>query len=280
MNATTTTHNQVNLRPQDYEVSDYLDNNPFSGPFCMATLEERAAWRAGMAEALGADWQKVAYRCGHCGNCTVRWIAACRHIPTGDVVVFGSSCIARLGFKDEKQFQLARLQARDAANKVAIKAYLDREALLASNPELAAAVADTAHHNNFVADVVRKLATYGSLSERQIAAVIKSVTDTKQRKADAAAKPAEALAGPAPVGRATVRGAIVHTKEVDGTYGISTKCLIVLENGAKAWGTLPASAAKGDTLSFSADFSPKPGEHSFAFYKRPTKVNVLAKEAK
>ncbi len=268
-------HDQTNLRPQDYEVVAYLDNAPFTpenGCAAFMTPEMRKQWEDEMAYCLGADWRKVAYHCKHCGNGCVRFIAACQHIPTGEVVVFGSSCVHRLGFKDEKQFQLARIKSRAETERVRLKAFVAREALLAANPELAAAVADTAHHNNFVQDVIRKLNTYGDLSPRQIEAVIKSVTQTREY----ASAPKPPPAPPAPIGRQTVKGQVVHTKEVEGAYGSSTKCLVVLTDGAKVWGTLPSGAGKGDEIEFSAEFEPKKDDPSFAFYKRPTKLVIAA----
>lgn len=274
----TNIHDQVNLRPQDYEVVAYLDNNPFADAVPkIVTPEMRKAWEDEMAFVLGADWKQtgIAWRCKHCGNGCVRYIAACQHAPTGEVVVFGSSCVERLGFKDEKQFQLARIKSRAEAEKVRLKAYLDREETLKNNPELAAAVADTAHHNTFVQDVVRKLNTYGTLSERQAAAVIAAVARAKV--AAAAPKPADPTED-APDGTATITGKIVYTKVQGGEYPgdyVAHKCLILLPSGCKVWGTLPAKAAKGETITMTANFKRKDGERFFSFYSRPRKVIVL-----
>ncbi len=275
-----TVHNPSEFKPQDYRVWEYLDNNPFSGPFCQATLEERAAWRQEMKATLGEKWQEIAYRCAHCGNTNVRWVVACQHTPTGEMLVFGKDCVHRLGFTDEKQFQLARLMSRDEARKVAVAAYLAREEFLKDKPELVAAMNDTANHDNFCKDVIGKLAKYGTLSEKQVAAVIKGVARFKERKATEATKPP---AGPAPVGKVKVQGVVACTKFQASDFGDVHKMLVVFDNGSKAWGTVPSTLPtmdpnaplKGSRVEFTADFTAKDGDPTFAFYKRPSKASVI-----
>lgn len=97
-----------------------------------------------------------------------------------------------------------------------------------------------------------------------------------KRLAEDAAKVAAGVA--CPTGRLLVEGTIASTKEVSGPFGISTKCLVVADAGWKVWGSLPAGCAKGDKVRFTATIETK-GDPLFGFYKRPTKVEVLAAAA-
>lgn len=168
-----TIHNPTNFEPKDYVVEDYLDNK--RPVFCgedAATFELLVKdWERDMERALGADWRAKMNHCVHCGNGNVRWITACRHIPTNEVVVFGSDCTRRLGFADKFAFKLAQLQARAEARKVRFTIWNKREAFLEKHVELRAALACIDHpehvKNFFAHDVLAKLDRYGELSDKQ-----------------------------------------------------------------------------------------------------------------
>ena len=130
MAKTPTVHNPTHFEPSDYEVQDYLDNRrpAYYGEGTEVYEATVKFWEADMERVLGTDWRKKSHSCIHCGNTNVRWITAVSHAPTGDTVVFGSDCTARLGFADKHQFKLALLQSRDAARKVRVKDYLARYA--------------------------------------------------------------------------------------------------------------------------------------------------------
>jgi len=94
----------------------------------------------------------------------------------------------------------------------------------------------------------------------------------------------KALKGTAPEGRVAVKGKIVMIKDVQGqsfSYydsGITTKMLVELGNKSTVWGTLPSKiydAEKGDTVEFTATFEHAEGDHTHAFFKRPSKTSIL-----
>lgn len=275
---TPTVHNPTNFNPNDYEVMAYLDNRR---PVCgrgesfdeyVYVVEE---WTKEMVYALGADYAQKMHKCIHCGNGTVRWITATRHIPTGDLVVFGAICTGRLGFIDRKQFQLALIQARAETRKVKLAAYLKREEFLEANPSLRTIMDEVETNpvhanNNFVKDVLSKLGIYGSLSERQVAAVVTSMAQDVSR---AAVKAAEALEvkGDAPTGRVEVTGVVLSTKVVESVYGYTTKMLVKLDNNSKVWATVPSGSdvKRGDRISVKATWEVSKDDKSFAFGKRP-----------
>jgi len=277
-----TTHNPTHFEPADYEVLDVLDNKR---PEFYGDVEAYAAevkwWAEALEAALGPDWRARKGHCAHCGNGRVRWITVTTHRPTGDRIVFGADCTARLDFANRQEWKLAQLQSKAAAGHARLKVWKARCAFLATNPAVAAAIeqAKGAAHakNTFVADVLAKLDQFGSLSERQVAAVLSSLqrdVATAARKAVEAQEPK----GAAPTGRTTVTGEVLSVKVQEGDYGTVRKMLVKLASNAKVWLTAPSAAdiSRGDTVTVTATFEVSKDDPSFAFGKRPHLVSHVA----
>lgn len=273
-----TVHNPSNFEPRDYEVEDYLDNQrpQFFGQD--GYEQELAYWKADMERILGADWRAKSHHCVHCGNGSVRWITAVRHLPTNEVVVFGAVCTDRLGFANKVAFKLAQLQARAEARKVKFTIYRKREQYLTDNPLIKQALAEIdqpQHAKNFFAqDVLRKLDQYGTLSTRQAECVIESLRKDNEavvRRAIEAAEPK----GDAPSGRVEVTGTVLTVKEQESQWGIAFKMLLKLANNSKVWLTCTdSSIQRGDTVTVKATFEVSRDDKSFAFGKRPIVNNI------
>jgi len=283
VNKKPTVHNPTNFDPASYEVENYLDNKRpgYYGQPVEVFTDEVKFWEAEMASTFGAEWRKKIGHCVHCGNGRVRWITAVRHLPTNDVVVFGSDCTHRLGFANKHEWKLAVLKSKAEAGHAKMKVWKARVAFLEANPNVAQAVEQAKNpvhaKNAFVHDVLSKLNQYGNLTERQVAAVITSL----QRDIDAVARKAvEAVEvkGPAPEGRQTVTGEVLSLKTQEGFYGPQTKMLVKLANNSRVWVTAPSKAtlSKGDVITFSATFEVSKDDPSFGFGKRPTLVGVKA----
>lgn len=273
-----TVHNPTNFDPSHYEVENYLDNKRpvFFGQDVKAYEHEVKWWETEMASTLGTDWRAKAFHCVHCGNGTVRWITAVRHLPTNEVVVFGCDCTKRLGFADRFEFKLAQLQAKAEANKVRIGVWKARQAFLEANPVFATAIshlAEPVHDKNlFAKDVVSKLNQYGSLSEKQMAAVIASLA----RDVEYAAKPkAIEVKGNAPTGRTEVKGEVLSTKIQSGQWGDTLKMLVKLENNSRVWVSVPSGSGvgRGDRIVVKATWEPSKDDKSFGFGSRPTLIS-------
>ena len=135
--------------------------------------------------------------------------------------------------------------------------------------------------NTFVHDVMGKLSQYGSLSDKQLAAVKTSMQRDVDRQARWEATKAEERkhAGPAPSGRVVVTGTVLSAKQIErGNYVWSdevTKLLVKLENGSKVYVSEPKGLESkvGDTVTFKATFTPKDDDTTFAFGSRPYVVN-------
>ncbi len=285
--ATATIHTARTFEPSDYVVLDYLDNKRpqyFGGPV-EDYIEVCKQWEGDMERALGADWRAKSHRCVHCGNGTIRWITAVLHKPTNEQVVFGADCTERLGFENRQAFKLALLKKRAAAHAESLKAWMAREAFVAAHPTIAAAlkaIEEPVHAGNaFVKDVLAKLNRYGSLSDKQVAAVEQSLARDIER---VKAKAAEAIEvkGDAPEGRMEVTGTVLTVRSQFSDYGESLKMLLKLENNSKVWVTVPSAACDGEgglrgrVITIRATFERSKDDRSFAFGKRPTLVSQQA----
>jgi hypothetical protein len=273
-----TIHNPTNFNPADYIVLGYFDNRPpeYRGQGIAAFEHESKDWRAELAAVYGPEWPSKIHHCAHCGNGSVRWITAVKHKPTSEITTFGAICTQRLEFEGRDEFALARLQARAETHAVAIKAWKKREAFLKDRPELAAAIEhlDEPVHadNRFVHDVIGKLGQYGSLSDRQVAAVLTSMAKDRERGVVV-----PEVKGDAPSGLQTVTGEVLSVKLKEGPYGSNWKMLLKLANGSKVWMTRPtkhSEIARGDVVTVRATFEVSREDKAFAFGSRPTVVKV------
>lgn len=202
MTTTTQTGHKLSegFDPAHYAIEAYLDNKrpEYVGEPVEAYKALVAWWEQEQAAVLGPDWRAKNHRCVHCGNGSVRWITAARCIPTGEVVVFGNDCTERLNFSGRDTLKIALLQKRAARRAESLKQHLARVAYLDAHPEVAALVAqgklDVHATNTFAQDVLAKLERWGSLSDKQVAAVQASFARDIERKA---AREAEEAAGTA-----------------------------------------------------------------------------------
>lgn len=295
----TNIHSPTNFRPEEYSVIDYLDNQRprFMGGNPAWYAEEVKHWEREIARFF-PNWRNgnpSIHRCGHCGNCNVRYIVAVEHMPTKTNVVFGSDCVTKLNFANRDELKAAQIRARAEQGNARMAVYQKRVSFMQANPALATALVDISEpvhaNNSFAHDVVNKLNQYGYLSERQVECLLASLkrdvefaaTAIARAEAEAARK---ATALPAPSGRVQVQGTVVMTRGYDSQFGITFKMLVVLDTGAKVFCSIPSDlnntedygTLKGKRIEFTATFTPAPDDKLFAFGKRPTKARVLTTE--
>jgi len=280
-----TIHTERNFEPSDYVVLDYLDNKrpAYCGGLVEGYIEICKQWEGDMERALGSDWRAKSHRCVHCGNGMVRWITVVLHKPTNERVVFGADCTERLGFENHQAFKLALLKKRAAAHAESLKMWLAREAFIEKHPSIATAmkaIEEPVHAGNlFVKDVLRKLDRYGSLSDKQVAAVEQSLARDVEHAAKKAAEAVE-VKGDAPEGRVEVTGTVLSVQSRESDWGKVLKMLVKLENNSKVWVSVPGAACgtegglKGKVITVRATFERSRDDKSFAFGKRPTLIGI------
>jgi len=143
-----------------------------------------------------------------------------------------------------------------------------------------------------LADMARKLARYGSLSDAQAAFAVK-LGETVRTWVPTIEKHV-----PAPTGRVTVCGRVVSVKDYESQYGTTWKMTVKVETPDGSWltwTTVPTSIhdlyqdartfdnglagwLKGRTVEFIATLERGKDDH-FAFGKRPTKARIVEAQA-
>ncbi len=136
-----------------------------------------------------------------------------------------------------------------------------------------------------------KLHQYGSLSEKQLAAVRRGL----ERDAAEAEKQARALAaGAFTGGKLDIEGTVVSTKWVESQYGSAKKMMVELDDGRRLWGTVARGLdevtldeegrhvettllGQGDRVAFTATVEASQDDPTFGFFKRPTKARVVSR---
>lgn len=133
---------------------------------------------------------------------------------------------------------------------------------------------------NKVHDIVGKLVTYGSLSEKQVAflrTLLDQIANWDAVQVERAAE--QEAASPAPTGRVEFDAEVLSTKWVDGYDGSSVmKMLVKATEGYKVWMTVPSAAMdaveRGVKLTVKATLTPSDDDPKFAWGKRPVVSNV------
>jgi hypothetical protein len=167
-----------------------------------------------------------------------------------------------------------------------------RQAVLDANPGLEEAIA---FDNKITKDIAERWATYGTISEKQVALVIKIMADAKAKAEAFVASGSKA----APEGRTTVTLEVVTIKETTETVKAWGRGAGTFEshNGwairfrhADGWEarysgtsgmfydyTSTCKVAVGDTITLTATFEQAKGNKGFAFLNRPTPPKTKTK---
>lgn len=273
-----TIHNPSQFQPQDYVVVDYFDNRPPEYVFGMPAEAFRAEREWHMKERSRLFPELNCYRCEHCGQGNVRYVVAVDHVPTGKRVCFGQDCVVRLDFPNQDAFKAAQLRARAEQKSARLAIWKKRLAFLEQHPEVQGLIdeaAKPAHaENHFVKDVLAKLDQYGSLSERQIEGVRKSLAIDNERQK---AKENDTRPVLKSSERAVREGVVISLKTQESQFGTTFKMLVQLDDGNRIFGTEPSSPCirKGDRIQFSAPIEVSDRDPHFGFFTRPTKCKVL-----
>lgn len=216
---------------------------------------------------------KPAAKCDCCG---ARLKYACNvvHVPTMQGYNVGRDCAAKIQCLQHMGGAIENLSVTLAERA---KCNRNEEAFLAgAAAEVAKAYvwAKTERGGSIARDMVEKLRRWGSLSEAQVAFMVRLHAQHLEK----AALAATGLRCPA--GKVSLTGTILSLKEQPGySYGsVEYKIVIDLKDGTKVWGSLPRAfwetAKVGDTIAFSATVTVSDRDPLFGFFKRPTKCTL------
>ena len=272
------------------EQQDYVDNNRFNGN----------AINKGGCDCCGSRPTAVAYY---------------KHIPTGEVITVGLTCSEKIqaGAWEEGHRQALSVIAgrKRAIKKAEGESFIDsnsglRSVLESGKHEILDDMLKKAHKYGSLSEkqIAFAYKLFAQCVEREeeharrLEALEGSTLDCSQR--------------------ITVTGKVIKTKWQDSDYGGSMKMLVELDSGFKVWGTIPTlnvdatdyynqnwqnltrytdasdenktqwqknmdkfakdSVNVDDTIQFTAQFEMSKDDETFAYFKRPTKLQKLQHE--
>jgi hypothetical protein len=223
---------------------------------------------------------------GQCTACGSQFIYGeiWRHEPTGEHIHLGHICGAKYGFMiDRSEFEMAAGRAKQAAAAKIAKKIRDenKKSFCDSHPGLEDAL-KVDHY--IINDISHKLSKYGSLTDKQVALVMKIAAEQNAPKiCDHCGNDHELDFCPNRTkikeGKRDIIGTVLTTKVQDGYYGDQIKMLVLVEStGEKLWGTVPAAlllehgGPRGKKISFRATIKKSDRDDYFGFAGRPTKA--------
>ncbi len=257
-------------------------------PFAIETEAlESHGWSTDIiTNANGKERDSVhAKQCAHCGQ-RLKYGALMTNDSEKSLIVIGEDCLDNR-FQDVTAFDFKQLR-EEAKEKAAATRSLDRKnTALKENPGLAAGYDST---NPFVQDVMRRFDRKGEITERQVAAVLKTIQRDAERAEREAVWATEAeLAADAPTGKVTVTGEILSLKTQESGFGSTLKMIVKTEAGWKLWVTVPTSILSyrlssvgggdnlpGKTVTLTATVTPSDRDSKFAFGKRPSNAKLVS----
>lgn len=275
-------HSPTNLVTEDYEYILSADNSPGFGPGWVLRYGDfglETSRALSRTDRLG----RGVHQCHHCGA-YIRYFAILKHVPTGDYIAVGETCLENRFERATHEFQALRKQAQLDRQAQRIKTAVAE--FVAANSDLTfmadktgETTPETSKDNDFIADVARKLRTYGELSERQVEAVRKAIVRDAERAARQAAQAEEATT-PVPTGRVQITGTVVMRRFYDSDFGGSIKIIVKGETDEGFWKvfvTEPAAITTevGDVVTLTATVEASDKDESFGFGKRPSKASIL-----
>lgn len=214
------------------------------------------------------------FNCGHCGH-TLNQANILFHCPTGEWIIVGADCIERFhmtalqykSWRNREQLRAQRTALTEKLHKID-----PRLVILADRPALMEL------HNRFLSNIADQAEKY-DLSEKQVAAVLRTLDQIEDRQREKAER--MATAQPAPSGKAQVVGRVLSIKDYENDYGVTWKMIVEDDRGFRVFVSVPRAiddVERGDRVTFVATLTPADDDPTFAFGKRPTKAAMADEE--
>lgn len=280
----TDTHAPSTFEPAEYEEVGSFDNHHEDG-YC--DIE------SGYADKYGFEGNyERRGRCDHCGAGPLRYGVIFYHAKSDALVVVGLRCAHKLGLSSRTELDIRR-QGEAAKRRRMVAEFIAASDDNRRAHEFLTDQLDAGNHGygGFYFDLLHKLNRYGSLSEKQVAAVLKSEAREAEFQAKRDADNAIlAEAGPLEEGRREITGTIVSARFQESDFGSTPKMLVKQDDGNKVWLTIPDAAFntgephphdirhidnfKGCRITITATVERSRDDEHFGFGKRPTKATV------
>ena len=296
-------HRKANIKPENYEYfgsvyygtsNEAIEDYDASGEW--GFLVENLVKRFGLDSEPTAFSEFVAgidtdewsgddtARCVTCGS-KLNHVVVFNHATEGPVAV-GRDCAKDFWAGSEEEMRVRRaIEKAEIENR---KARVAEEwaKWLEIRPDIAEAFERFSAHY-IIGDIAEKGATYGDISPKAAALVRKIAEEETARLAEEAlVEGIEAAAGTEPVPvtdeRIKFTGTVVKEYWKSSDYGDKHVMIFLDDRGFKIWGTVPSKLWEikiGDRLEFAATVEASDEDPGFGFFKRPTKVALLTREA-
>ena len=297
--------------PADYTVLGYWDNKPpqfFGGWMAahnVAAYNNMLEFHAMQVRAHRTQGERYFpegqnfHVCAHCGHQGIRYVCVVRHVPSGKNLAFGDICAERVQLENRSEFEARKVRGEAKARRDREVAEQAKAEWMENNPQVAQYIAQVAaaevndaegwrdYYGSFVVDVYRRFNQYGSMSEKQAAAFMRSVAGAAKRAEQQAQWAAEKeAAADAPEGKHTVEGVVVSDKWQPSDFGDQHKMTVKLDDGSAVYVTVPKAIEaayqsdpdarlKGQRVKFTATFTRSDKDSKFSFGKRPTQASVV-----
>jgi hypothetical protein len=273
MNARLDAHSPLNLVTEDYRYVGAYDNED------IFFQEDSRYLRDFLAHSTTARYGN-GHQCDHCGA-HIRYVAVLLHVPTQDHIAIGETCLGNRFALASRDFHTLRQQAANARKEHRLLTAWNE--YKAEHPGVNFDLLATSE-NAFIKDVLAKGRQYGNLSDNQLNAIVRAFERDAQRAVEQAAQALVPKVDCPEGKRITITGRLVSRKWKETQFGSVEKCLVVVDTGAgeyKVWGSISQALRDqgvqvGDLVTFSANVERSSDDHSFGFFSRPTKAQVLS----
>jgi hypothetical protein len=278
--------------PQAYDCYGVFD---FTPEFDFSQVAERRDLVNTMIERGYRFGGSTTGGCGHCGT-NIRYGALMARDDVMEMIWVGETCLDnRFDGMTKAEFQKLRktaaLNREQMAKAERIAALCEEYPILAELTYAGNGGLFDADWSEFLSNMQYALVHKGFMSERQIAAAVKSLgkaVEFLDRKAarDTARAAEQASAAPVPSGRVVITGTVVKVDWKENGFGGREVMTVKHADGWLVWGSVPKSlntnadgfltvdsgVKAGDTVTFTAtvEASDRP---EFGFFTRPTKAS-------
>jgi hypothetical protein len=209
------------------------------------------------------DYSKLdIHRCDHCNHQIVHFVIL-QSVVNADFIVVGWDCYNETfsqANREELNLYRAKKSAEAHAQNLEKQARLD--AYEKNNQEIVAFLRARANGNSFYSSLLDNLCRYGSLTERQEAAVVKNMNRVEPEKVDVTA----------PTGKGTYTFTVLKLAYYPGPYGNTYKFTGKHTDGWRVFSTVPACIAHdiavGQNIEITLTLKPS-NSQDFVFGERP-----------
>jgi hypothetical protein len=278
----TDVHRPSVINPEDYEFVAVECRKILDCGDVEMVLQERSILDAHM-KRTGGTYSRHAHggNCHVCGNANAIYTMLFYHAKTNTYIRMGEDCASKVECGDT--LRLRRITDAVAAAQYAYAGKLKAQGVLAELGltrawELTKAYGVNAellgHEEGLISNIVGKLVSYGSISEKQVEFLRSLLQQIDTRAERMAQRKAEHdAAKPAPAGRTKVEVEVVSIKEQENDFGKRWVMTVKsIAEGWIAWGSAPYGVERGQRITLAATFAPKADDPKFAFFKRPRVV--------